>query len=77
MRNIIHLSANNYVVFVVPEQNTKVYSQANEAINFVVEQYKDNVKVLTWEKLYQNEYINHSELKSYYEKFKKKYVINS
>ena len=75
MRNLIHVSKNDYVVFVVPEQNESVYKQVKDAEIFVKKEFRENVKILTWDTLYKNEYINNGELKLYYETFKKKYVI--
>jgi len=53
MRNLIHIDDNSYVVFVIPKNNEKVYNTANNVNNFIIEKYKNNVKILTWEKLYE------------------------
>ncbi|GHT59285.1 hypothetical protein AGMMS50239_05570 [Bacteroidia bacterium] len=77
MRNLIHVDDNSYVVFVIPEKNERVYSQATTANKFVVEGYEKHVKVLTWDSLYklidnQNFDCN---LKKHFDEFKQKYKL--
>ncbi|KAA6331705.1 hypothetical protein EZS27_019720 [termite gut metagenome] len=78
MRNLIHVSKDSYVVFVIPKNNTKVKDQANEAkALFVEETYKDKVKVLYWDCLYKfiDEQKWEDKLKIHFEEFKRKYKL--
>lgn len=52
MRNIIHVSENDYVVFVYPEDNNKIKNQVLFAqTNLIQPHFKKNVIALTWETL--------------------------
>ena len=77
MRNLIHLSKDNprdnYVVFVIPEENAKVLEQAKQAETFVVDEYKENVKVLPWNDLIEIDF--GYDLKEYYKEFWRKYKL--
>ena len=73
MRNLIHISEDSYVVFVIPEGNKSVYKQAKNAKKFVVENYESQVKVLSWNELYDIAFENR--LKEYYKEFKEKYKL--
>jgi hypothetical protein len=78
MRNLIHIDTNSYVVFVVPQNNKKVYTQATDANEFVVDEYKcNNVKVLTWENLFQiiDKQNFTGKLKEHFDEFKQKYCL--
>jgi hypothetical protein len=75
MRNLIHLSKDSYVIFVVPEENKKVYKQAEDAKDLVKKDHKDKVKVLTWERLCGaiDEQKFEGKLKEHFSEFKEKY----
>lgn len=73
MRNLIHVDDDSYVVFVIPKENTKVYDEAKDAKGYVQDKYKNNVKVLTWDELYQIEFDGN--LKEYYQEFRDKYKL--
>jgi len=77
MRNLIHVSRNSYVVFIVPKGNETTYKQASNAKNLVLDEYKDHVKVLPWEKLYDviAEQDYDGILNKHFEEFKKKYKL--
>lgn len=77
MRNLIEISDDSYIVFAVPEKNEKAYKQAKEAEDMVIEKYKNNVKVLTWDKLYDvvEEQNFTGKLKTHFDEFKKKYKL--
>ena len=80
MRNLIHVDNDSYVIFVVPEGNEPVYKQAKRAKeDFVVEKYKENVKVITWDELYdviaKHEHGFSEPLKTHFEEFKQKYKL--
>ena len=79
MRNLIHVDQNSYVIFVVPEGNEPVYAQAKQAKDFVVEKYKENVKVITWDELYvvieEHAHGFERKLKTHFEEFMKKYQL--
>ncbi|KAA6317461.1 hypothetical protein EZS27_032390, partial [termite gut metagenome] len=77
MRNLIHVSGDSYVVFIIPKNNTKVKDQADKAKDVVIETYKDNVKVLYWDCLYKfiDEQKWEDNLKIHFEEFKKKYKL--
>jgi hypothetical protein len=77
MRNLIHVSDNSYIVFVIPEENKRVYIQAIGAQKLVMEQYQNKVNVLTWENLYdiiEKQNFTNS-LKKHFDEFKKKYKL--
>jgi len=73
MRNLIHVSDDGYVVFVIPKENEVVYEQAINAEKFVVENYKSKIKVLSWNDLYNVGF--EGNLKQHFEEFKKKYQL--
>ena len=77
MRNLIHISDNSYVVFIIPKNNKYVKNQADKAKDFVVRKHKDKVKVLYWDCLY--ELFDHEKyegnLKAQFEEFKDKYHL--
>jgi hypothetical protein len=77
MRNLIHVGNDSYVIFVVPKENKSVYSAAEKAKDFVEDKYKDNVKVLTWDCLYEliEEQNFTGSLKTHFDEFKKKYIL--
>jgi hypothetical protein len=77
MRNLIHVDDNSYIIFVVPKENKRVYEQAEKAKDFVEDKYKNNIKVLAWDCLYDViEKQNLSgDLKTHFDEFKRKYKI--
>jgi hypothetical protein len=77
MRNLIHVSENSYVVFIIPKNNTKIKTQADDAKDIVIETYKDKVKVLYWDCLYEliEEQKWGDKLKIHFEEFKRKYKL--
>jgi hypothetical protein len=76
MRNLIHISSNSYVVFLIPRNNTQIYRQASNAVGFITQQYKKNVRVLTWDNLFQRTAcVTPIALQKYFDAFKTKYVI--
>ena len=82
MRNLIHVSDkdnNKYVVFIIPEDNKLIYKQAKEAKDFVKDKYKNNVKVLSWDNLYNiiKEQNFTGNLKKHFSEFKKKYKLKN
>ena len=77
MRNLIHISDDSYLVFIVPKDNKPVYTQATKAQEFVEERYKDKIKVLLWDDLYDIDEENDfsEKLRKHFDEFKKKYKI--
>jgi hypothetical protein len=77
MRNLIHLSKDSYVIFIYPEHNKKVRQQATEAEKFVLPEYQENFKQLTWETLLRwvGEQKFEGKLGDQYCEFKKKYPL--
>jgi len=81
MRNLIHVDNDSYVIFIIPKDNEPVYSQAKQAKNFVVEEYKENIKVITWDDLYdiieKHKFSGTSKerLNNHFENFMKKYKL--
>ena len=75
MRNLIHVDNDSYVILVIPKNNKRVYDQAAKAENFVIEKYKNNVRILLWNDLYNIiEKQNFTgKLETHFEEFKKKY----
>ncbi|GAP73480.1 hypothetical protein SAMD00024442_96_1 [Candidatus Symbiothrix dinenymphae] len=74
MRNLMHVSDDSYVVFIVPKNNEEVCKKADEAPNFVDEKYRDKVKVLYWDCLVE-ELQFEGTLKTHFEEFKRKYKL--
>ena len=73
MRNLIHVSNDSFVVFVIPKGNVKVYEKAKKAKDYVDEKYKKNVMVLTWNELSKIDF--EEDLKEYYQEFWDKYKL--
>jgi len=77
MRNLIHVDSDSYVIFVIPKDNERVYKQAVKAEDSVIEKYKNNVRILLWNDLYNIiEKQNFTgKLETHFEEFKKKYEL--
>lgn len=80
MRNLIHLqSEQHYVVFLVPQQNEKVWKAANDIKNETMMQDNKHCCILNWEHVLDiitdySQIANDPQLKDYYAEFKKKYL---
>lgn len=80
MRNLIHLqSEQHYVVFLVPQQNEKVWDAANDIKNETMMQDNKHCCILNWKDIVDKliscpEIKNNPQLHEYYAEFKKKYL---
>jgi len=78
MRNLICISENSYVVFIYPDGNKKIKTQAEFAkINFLKNNFENNLINLTWENLtYKTEKeAQNNNIKTQLKDFKEKYMV--
>lgn len=78
MRNVICISENSYVVFLYPNDNKKIKSQAEIAKQEIIkDELKDNLINITWERLLSLININStsSNMQSQLKDFKEKYLV--
>ena len=81
MRNLIHLqSEQHYVVFLVPQQNEKVWEAAIKIKDETMMQDNKHCCILNWDHVLKiitdcSQIANDSQLKDYYAEFKTKYLV--
>lgn len=78
MRNVICISNNSYVVFLYPNGNKKIKSQAEIAKQEIIkDEFKDNLITITWESLISliNTNTISSNLQTQLKDFKEKYLV--
>ncbi|WP_445957293.1 PGN_0703 family putative restriction endonuclease [Yeosuana sp.] len=80
IRNLIHVAADSYVVFIYPKDNIKIKKQAIQAkTEMLQEPYDKHLFTIEWEDLFKsvNDKVKLSSLKNQMKGFGKKYFINS
>lgn len=78
LRNLICISENSFVVFLYPNGNKRIKTQAETAKSkFITNELSNNLINLTWEKLldYAEKNVNTQSLKIQFNDFRKKYKI--
>jgi hypothetical protein len=79
IRNLIHVAADSYVVFVYPKDNNKIKQQAFNAKTKILKQpFDKHLFTIEWEDIFKvvNDKVNSPSLKNQLEEFGKKYFIN-
>lgn len=80
IRNLIHVAADSYVVFIYPKDNNKIKQQAFNAKTKILKQpFDKHLFTIEWEEIFKvvKDIAKSAGLRNQMEEFGKKYFINS
>lgn len=80
IRNLIHVAADSFVVFLYPEGNSKIKQQALNAKNQILKKpYNEHLITIEWEELFKdvNDKVKSPDLQNQMKEFGKKYFIKA
>ena len=81
MRNLVHINNNSYVIFLYHDQNETIMEQAEDARDFLKEEYQNRLICLTWDDLYseikkemKSVFEKDADLEKHFKEFSEKYL---